>query len=132
MGHVNNAVYLTYLEAARIPYYLLLSGQAGAPRTDMILASVTCDYRSPALYPESLIVGVRVEELRSRSFTLSYRIEEANTGRLVATGTSVQVAYDYAARVSKRVPDEFIAGAESYEGRPLRGASSGAKAGEEA
>jgi len=119
MGHVNNAVYLTYFEAARIPYYLLLRGRPGAPRADMIVAEITCTYRSPAVYPETLLVGVRVEEIRARSFVMSYRIEEEKTGRLVATGRSVQVSYDYQARASMPVPPEFIAAAEAYEGRPL-------------
>ncbi len=120
MGHVNNAVYLTYFEAARIPYYLMLRGQADLARTDMIVARIECDYRSPATYGETLVVGVRMEEIRSRSFSLLYRIEDAATGTLVAEGRSVQVAYDYEAKQTKTVPADLVAAAESYEGHPLR------------
>lgn len=120
MGHVNNAVYLTYFEAARIPYYLMLSGRPDLARTDMIVARIECDYRSPATFGDTLVVGVRMEEIRSRSFTLSYRIEDAASATLVAAGRSVQVAYDYAARKTQMVPADLIQAAEEYELRPLR------------
>ncbi len=120
MGHVNNAVYLTYFEAARIPYYLMLRGQPDLARTDMIVARIECDYRAPAIFGDTLTVGVRMEEIRSRSFSLLYRIEDAATGTLVAEGRSVQVAYDYAAKRTKMVPADLVQAAEAYEGRPLR------------
>jgi acyl-CoA thioester hydrolase len=120
MGHVNNAVYLTYFEAARIPYYLMLRGNPDLTRTDMIVARIECDYRSPATFGDTLVVGVRMEEIRSRSFTLTYRIELEANGALVASGRSVQVAYDYAAKTTRLVPDELIQAAEAYEGHGLR------------
>jgi acyl-CoA thioester hydrolase len=120
MGHVNNAVYLTYFEAARIPYYLMLRAKPEQAQTDMIVARIECDYRSPATYGETLVVGVRMDGIRSRSFTLSYRIENAANGMLVASGRSVQVAYDYAASKTRMVPAELVQAAEDYEGRPLR------------
>jgi acyl-CoA thioester hydrolase len=119
MGHVNNAVYLTYFEAARIPYYLMLSGRPDLARADMIVAHIECDYRSPATFGATLVVGVRMEEIRSRSFTLAYRIEDAASATLVAEGRSVQVAYDYAARKTRLVPSDLIQAAEAFEGRPL-------------
>jgi len=122
MGHVNNAVYLTYFEAARIPYYLLLRGEPEVRRADMIVGEITCTYRSPATFGETLVVGVRVREIRTHSFSLDYRIEDQATGRLVATGVSIQVAYDYAAKQTKPVPTQFVQAAESYEARALQAA----------
>ena len=43
MGHVNNAVYLTYLEEARIAFLR----PPGADVADMILARVEIDFRAP-------------------------------------------------------------------------------------
>jgi acyl-CoA thioester hydrolase len=120
MGHVNNAVYFTYFEAARIPYYLMLSGRPDLGRADMIVARIECDFRSPATFGDTLIVGVRMEEVRSRSFALSYRIEDAGSAALVAEGRSVQVAYNYSAKKTQLVPVDLIQAAEAYEGRSLR------------
>lgn len=120
LGHVNNAVYITYLEIARIKYRLNLMQSACLENLDLILAEITCTYRSPAYYGEILEVGVRVTEIGNKSFTMEYRVEEQKTRRLVATGHSVQVAYDYGTQQTIPVPAEFIERAEALEGRPLR------------
>jgi hypothetical protein len=59
LGHVNNAVYLTYFESARIAWWLWVTGRAGLDAVDMILARVEVDYRSPLQWGERLEVGVR-------------------------------------------------------------------------
>ena len=43
LGHVNNAVYLTYLEQARFAFWQRLTGVSGIPRS-FIVARVECDY----------------------------------------------------------------------------------------
>ena len=43
LGHVNNAVFLTYLEEARIGYLV----PHGAEAANMILARVEIDFRAP-------------------------------------------------------------------------------------
>lgn len=120
LGHVNNAVYITYLETARIKFYMELMGAQPPTNLGMILAQITCSYHSPAYYGEVLNVGVRMTEIGNKSFVTEYRIEERDTGRLVATAWSVQVSYDYHTGQTRPVPPEFIERAEAHEGRPLR------------
>ena len=50
LGHVNNAVYVTYLEVGRQAYWWALEGEHyDYSRVPFILASVTIDFRSEAL-----------------------------------------------------------------------------------
>lgn len=107
LGHVNNAVYLTYLESARLAYWLELRGKRDLSDVDMILARVEIDYRSPARFGELLDVGVRVASLRRSSFQMGFRIVSRADGRLVAEGRKVLVHYDYAASRSTPIPDEL-------------------------
>jgi acyl-CoA thioester hydrolase len=120
MGHVNNAVIITYLETARIKYMLNLADSQFLHDLRIILAEVTCTYRSPAYWGETLQVGVRITEVGNKSFAMEYRIEEQSTRRLVATAHSVQVAYDYESQASVSVPDSVVVAAEEFEGRSLR------------
>lgn len=120
LGHVNNAVFITYMETARIKYMLNLIGSRYLSDLRMILAEVTCTYRSPAYWGETLEIGVRITEIGNKSFAMAYRMEDQATRRLVATGSSVQVAYDYEAQSSIRVPDSVAEAAEELEGRSLR------------
>ena len=118
MGHVNNAVYLTYFEVARTAYWTTLTGDADYRRVPFILAHTTIDFRSPALVRETLEVGIRIERIGTKSFGCAYRIEEASTRRLVCEGRSVQVIFDYDRNESYPVPDTLRAAIRAFEGRP--------------
>jgi acyl-CoA thioester hydrolase len=105
-GHVNNAVYLTYLEEARFGFWKRLSGATGMPRS-FILARVECDYRLPVTLGDRLIVRVAVAAVGSTSFTLAYEVLLARTRQVVATAKTVQVMYDYTAARSIPIPDDI-------------------------
>lgn len=105
IGHVNNAVYLTYLESARIAYWLHVTRRTGIEALDMILARTEIDYRSPAVYGESLDVGVRVESMRRASFTMRFEVVEHRTRRLVAEAKKVLVHYDHKTKSTHALPD---------------------------
>ncbi|MCL5677204.1 MAG: acyl-CoA thioesterase [Firmicutes bacterium] len=114
-GHVNNAVYLTYLENARVAYLERIAG-GGLESLRLIIAEITMTYRSPAHFGESLRVGIRVSEVGNSSFIMQYRIEDQKTGRLVAEARSTQVAFDYEAGRPMPVPAEWRHAMEKIEG----------------
>jgi len=97
-NHVNNAVYFTYFEQARIAYLREVRGAAQVTVADLgvVISEATCRYRSPAVLGELLVVAVRADEVRRSSFTAHYEVRERGSERLVATGTTVQIAYDFA------------------------------------
>lgn len=107
LGHVNNAVYLTYLESARMAWYLHLTHRTDVRQMDMILARAEVDFRSPAAYPEVLDVGVRCASIGRSSFVVEQAITERRTRRLVAEARKVLVHYDYAAGRSVPLTDEI-------------------------
>lgn len=105
-GHVNNAVYLTYMESARTKLYLQLRGGTRAGELDIILARASVDFRSAASMGDALVVEVRPGKVGETSFVLQYTVKDKKTGRLVCEGESVQVAYDYAKQQKKPIPPE--------------------------
>ena len=118
MGHVNNAVYLTYLEQARFAHWRALGGgegeaQAllGGNRTSapdgvpgVILARVEIDYRKPATYGETLDVQLGIAGFGRTSLTYEYEIVAAD-GTLVAAARTVVVRFDYRAGKPVPIPD---------------------------
>ena len=115
MGHVNNAVYFTYLEQARTHYLLEVGLLPGAPSgMGFILAEASCQFKAPLQLGERVTIHTRVSQLRSSSFIFEYRAE-AEYGRLVATARTVQVCYDYQAQRSVPVPDEWREAVIAYE-----------------
>ena len=84
MGHVNNAVYLTYLEAARFAWWRNAFGAQGLKEHGFIVARVEIDYRKAALPGDRLLVRLRVEDIGR--FELQGRVrdperQDARAGR---------------------------------------------------
>lgn len=108
MGHVNNAVYFTYMETARVKCMMELFNITHLKDMSLIVAEATCTYKSPAHFGETLMVGIAVARMGNKSFDLLYRIE-TDDGRLVAEAKTVQVVFDYAAQKTIAIPDDFRA-----------------------
>jgi acyl-CoA thioester hydrolase len=127
MGHVNNAVYLTYCEMARIRYWTDVTGEpvhAGHEGAEsLILAEARITYRAPVFHTEVVSIETRATTLGRSSFTLEHRLTAATVGgasRLVAVSDSVMVRYDYATGRPSPLSPEMAAAIETFEGRRLR------------
>ncbi len=107
LGHVNNVVYLTYMESARIEWWMQVTGRTDFRNIGMILARTEIDYRAPASYGDRLEVGVRCASMRRSSFVLEFRVAEPSGGRVFADARKVLVHYDYAAGRSLPLPEEL-------------------------
>jgi acyl-CoA thioester hydrolase len=119
MGHINNAVYVTYLEVARQEYWKRLDASQDYRNVPFILAHVACDFRSEALVREVLEVGIRCEWIGVKSFAFAYEIREKASRRLVVEAASVQVCYDYQNKRSISMPEWLRSALEAFEGRSL-------------
>lgn len=93
-AHVNNAVYATYLENARLDLLGALI-QAAGENFQVILAEHTIRYRSPAHLGERLVIETTISEVRNSSFVMNATIKEATGGRLVAESEAILVHFDY-------------------------------------
>lgn len=109
-GHVNNVVYFRYFENVRM-HFLGRTGILRSHREEgigVILASTTCDFQRPVTWPETLLVSTWPDRVGRTSFVLHYRITNG-AGEVVATGSSVQVLYDYLRHTKVPVPDALRA-----------------------
>ena len=110
MGHVNNAVYSTYLEQARIVLWRKQAGfelrkaamSGGRKGEGFILARTEIDFRSQAHDGEELEVRLGLEKFGRTSVTYRYEIAKVSNDQLVACARTVQVWYDY--ETSQPVP----------------------------
>jgi acyl-CoA thioester hydrolase len=107
LGHVNNAVYLTYLESARIAYWLKITGRPGLQGMDMILARAEVDFRAPLGYGDRIEVGVRCASMKRSSLVMESEIVRLPDRTVVAESRKVLVYYDYAAGRSAPLPEDL-------------------------
>ncbi len=100
-GHVNNAVYLTYLENSRFALWKAQDIKG------VILARAEVDYRAQATYGDELEVRTRLVALGRSSFQYEYEIRNVASGDLILSAKTVQVHFDYDAQRPIEMPDEF-------------------------
>jgi acyl-CoA thioester hydrolase len=105
VGHVNNVVYLTYMETARIQWWIEVTGHRDFRNFGMILARTEIDYKAPASWGDRLEVGVRCASIRRSSFVLEFRVADPDGGRVFAEARKVLVHYDYDAGRSVPLPE---------------------------
>lgn len=120
-GHVNNAVYLTYLENARIAYLRDVLGIESLEDLLVIVANVNIDFRSRASLGETLEVGARVSRIGTKSFDLEHEIR-APDGRLVAAAATTLVTFDYRGDTTMPVPVLWRRRIEAYEAKDFAAA----------
>jgi acyl-CoA thioester hydrolase len=120
-GHVNNAVYLTYLETARIGYMREVLGIESLDELLVIVARVDIHFRSRATLGELLEVGARTSRIGTKSLDLDHEVSGPD-GRLVAEAATTLVAIDYATDQTIPVPEAWRARIESYEAREFAAA----------
>jgi acyl-CoA thioester hydrolase len=114
LGHVNNAVYLTYLEVARAAYFSRLEPD-WVGKGHFILARAEVDFLRPILLQDPVEVGVRVVRLGRSSFDMEYLVLAA--GEEAARGKTVQVWLEGGRPAP--LPQEVRARIAELEGRPL-------------
>jgi acyl-CoA thioester hydrolase len=115
LNHVNNAVYFTYLEQARVHYMRKLEIVPETPSgIGFILAEAQCQFKSPLTLGECVTVYIRVSELRNSSFVFEYRMEGEDQ-RLAAEAWSIQVCYDYENKHPIPIPDRWREAIISFE-----------------
>ena len=110
LGHVNNAVYLTYLEQARFGLWRRMWGLSPetlpAQTPGVILARAEVDYKYPARFGDQLEIRIFLARIGRTSFTYTYEVADA-AGRIVAAATTVQVMYDYKTARPVPIPDDI-------------------------
>ncbi len=128
-GHVNNAVFLSYIEQARIRY---LAEALALPITltdvqelPLILARIEIDYRAPIFFGQTVEVGTRVDWIGRSSFSMSHHATAGDDAHTVCEANTILVAYAYPSARPMPVPDEWRRRMELTEGKSLDRAAQG-------
>lgn len=98
-GHINNTVYLAYLEQARIDVFFTKARGEGVEglATGIVVAEHLIRYKRPISFaPQPLRIELWVSDIRAASYTSDYEIWDESTGTplLATTARSVMVPFD--------------------------------------
>jgi acyl-CoA thioester hydrolase len=102
MGHVNNAVYFTFLEQCRIHWYQHMGALPGV--TTMVVHA-ECDYRAPLFMQDEIEIRARMTKVGRTSMTMAYDIVRLSDNLVAAEASTVSVTIDAATHQRIPVPD---------------------------
>jgi acyl-CoA thioester hydrolase len=109
MGHVNNAVYITFFEEGRKAFLKEVLGVTDPSGYSMILATISCEYIKPLCITDDPLLEIWVADIGKKSFRFKYRVLDRIDNKLIyAKGESVMVAYNYKEKHSMLIPQEFV------------------------
>lgn len=119
LGHVNNAVYVTYFEIVR-GHFMLHACPGWDWQKDMFLiGNVTVNFlKELKLTPDATAVHVRTSKIGNKSFVLEYAITSTKGEQVVihATGHTTQIMFDMKTRATIEIPDWVRQSLAAFDG----------------
>jgi len=111
--HVNNTVYLQYFENARIEFFNQIGFMdfIGDVGTGPILAEVTCQYKVPLTFPDTIKITARIlpDSFTEYGFMMQHLVYSEKLQKIAAEGTSRIVCYDYKSKQKALMSSELRA-----------------------
>jgi acyl-CoA thioester hydrolase len=116
LGHVNSSKYFTYFETARVKYYenLGLLDYFKSNNISGVVAKTDCCYFVPLNYPDTIMVGARVTELKSDFFVMEYYIK-SNMSGLAAIGEAEIAVFDFSSNKKIEIPENVSSKIINFE-----------------
>ncbi|WP_069932310.1 acyl-CoA thioesterase [Streptomyces agglomeratus] len=119
-GHVNNVVFLRYLEEARIDFMFRLAPGDGSPSFagGSVVARHEIDYKLPLVHRhEPVTIESWVTKIGAASLTIAYEVKDTDTDgseRVYVRASTVVVPYDLEAARPRRISAEEKAFLQEY------------------
>lgn len=108
MQHVNNIMYLRYMESSRIKFFTDVLKIGFSPDgVGAILAEIHCKYKFPLTYPDTVIAASRIlpESMDEYSVKIQHTIVSIKHQRVAAEGIARIVFYDYLEKKKAMIPE---------------------------
>ena len=108
LGHVNNAIFVTYFEVARGHYMLQACPGWDWHKHMFLIGNVNVDFKKELLLSaQNAQVWMRTSKVGTKSFVLEYAVVSEKQGEIIihATGSTTQIMFDMKTRSTIEVAD---------------------------
>lgn len=107
-GHVNNALYIRYLEEARCQMLAKLDVALAGEKIAPVIVNVGCTFLRPVVYPDTVLIKCFGSEPGRSSFMSRYQIfSQAQDMALVSEGYAKLVWMDHHSGKSVPLPEHI-------------------------
>lgn len=110
-GHVNSAVYFTYLETARVKLFADFFKEVSAQGIFTVVAKAECDFKIPIMLYDKVVVTLWIAKMGRSSFDIDYRLHD-DKGTTYATARTTMVCFDNVKKTTVPLPESIKAMAQ--------------------
>lgn len=100
-GHVNNAVFMTFLETGRVELLYDVGREILSPNCSFVIASVKLDFVAEIQWPGEVSIGTGLEKIGNSSLVMYQEVYQHDT--LVAKDHTVIVKVNDATKKSEKL-----------------------------
>lgn len=107
LNHVNNAIFSTYYEEARINFIQQVPTLAGQLKNgySFVLANIEIEFVRPVEYPTDIIIGTGIKRLGNSSITSFQAIYSGEEHQLASVAQAHGVWFDLSKQRPTRIPE---------------------------
>ena len=108
--HVNNVVYFSWVESARVAYFLGLNNDKLVTEDNIgpVVAWQDCKYIRPVTFPDMVLIGIERKEILDDRIVLETKIFSKAQNRLVAISHQHIVSYDFKRKMKAPLPLNWV------------------------
>ena len=116
-GHLGNDSFLSLFKEGRLRYLKQFSWSelTIGEDTSLIMSQAHINFKAEAFWGERLKILVRITKIERIRFTFEYKIESAEKEKVVASGYTDMVGFDYENKKVKKLPESFVSKIRQYE-----------------
>ena len=120
LGHVNNTMYLQYMDGGKVAYINhVLGSNFNFHREAMVIANINCDFYHVTLMDEPLKVLTRVDSIGEYSFILEQRVINSDTQEVKCVCRTVMVGFNIEENAKMAIPPLWRELISDFEHRDL-------------
>lgn len=112
-GHVNNAVFSTFLETGRVQFLMNSGRPIRAPGASFVIVRLVLDFKAEMLWPGEADIGSRVKSVGKSSFTLEQIILQGD--KVTAVAETVMVMVNEQTRKAQALPETSVAALKALQ-----------------
>lgn len=117
-GHLGNDRYLSIFQDARLRYLKQFgySEMDIGENTSLIMKQAHIEFKAEAFWDDRLMVSIRIVKIKPIKFMIEYlMVKDDNQAKVVATGYTEMVGFDYQSRKVKKLPAKFVQDIQEFE-----------------
>lgn len=121
LGHVNNSVYLQFLDLAKVNYFTTVNkSEPDWREINMVVAGINIDFLSQTRFGEPLEVLTQTFSIGTKSLRLNQRVVNSATGEVKCAASTTMVCINLRAGATEPIPGEWISLINEFEQRNVK------------